>query len=281
MKIETGAQYIESLRNRNLNIYLFGEQVEEPVDHPMIRPSINAIAQSYDLAVSHPALASVQSEYTNERVSRFLHVCKNTTDLVHQNKMQRRLGQLTGTCFQRCVGMDAINSLYSTTFDIDQEFGTLYHQRLRDFIAEMHLGNYVIGGAMTDVKGDRSLPPHQQIDPDMFVHITKRTEEGIYVSGAKAHQTGCINSHWLIIMPTMRLLEEDKDYAVVGAIPVTAEGIGYIYGRQSCDLRSMEGGTIDVGNAQFGGQEAMVILKMFSYHGSMYSWTGSINMHPH
>ena len=261
MKIESGEQYIESLRNRGLNIYLFGEQLKEPVDHPMIRPSINAIAESYELASSHKELASVVSEYTGERVSRFLHVCKDAKDLVHQNKMQRRLGQLTGTCFQRCVGMDALNSLYSTTFDIDKAEGTEYHNRLKSFIKEMHQLNGVIGGAMTDVKGDRSLPPHKQVDPDMFVHITRRTEEGIYVSGAKAHQTGCINSHWLIIMPTMRLIEGDEAYAVVGAVPVDAKGIAYIYGRQSCDTRSMEGGSIDVGNARFGGQEAMVIFE--------------------
>ena len=113
---------------------------------------------------------------------------------------------------------------------------------------------------MTDVKGDRSLPPHQQEDPDLFVHISKRTAEGVYITGAKAHQTGCINSHWMLVMPTMRLGEGDKDYAIVGAVPVDAKGITYIYGRQSCDTRSMEGGTIDVGNAQFGGQEAMVIF---------------------
>lgn len=261
MKIESGDQYIESLRDRGLNIYLFGEQVKEPVDHPMIRPSINAIAESYELASSHAELASVVSEYTGERVSRFLHVCKDAKDLVHQNKMQRRLGQLTGTCFQRCVGMDALNSLYSTTFDIDKANGTEYHNRLKAFIKKMHELNGVIGGAMTDVKGDRSLPPHKQVDPDMFVHITKRTDEGIYVSGAKAHQTGCINSHWLIIMPTMRLIDGDEDYAVVGAVPVDAKGIAYIYGRQSCDTRSMEGGSIDVGNARFGGQEAMVIFE--------------------
>ena len=260
MKITSGDEYIESLRGRGLNIYLFGDQVDEPADHPMIRPSINAIAESYELATAHVELASVVSEYTGERVSRFLHVCKDAKDLVHQNKMQRRLGQLTGTCFQRCVGMDALNSLYSTTFDIDKSEGTDYHNRLKAFIKEMHELNGVIGGAMTDVKGDRSLPPHKQADPDMFVHITKRTEEGIYVCGAKAHQTGCINSHWLIIMPTMRLIEGDEDYAVVGAVPVDAKGIAYIYGRQSCDMRSMEGGTIDVGNARFGGQEAMVIF---------------------
>ncbi|MEM3089248.1 MAG: 4-hydroxyphenylacetate 3-hydroxylase C-terminal domain-containing protein, partial [Candidatus Nitrosotenuis sp.] len=81
-----------------------------------------------------------------------------------------------------------------------------------------------------------------------------------YVTGAKAHQTGCINSHWIIVMPTIRLLEKDKDWAIVGAIPVDAPGITYIYGRQSCDTRSMEEGDIDSGNSKFAGQEAMIIF---------------------
>ena len=260
-KIVDGKSYIESIRNRNLNVYLFGNKIKEPVDHDMIRPSINAIAKTYDLAVSDPELASVISPFTGERISRFLHICTSSKDLVLQNKMQRKLGQLTGTCFQRCVGMDAFNSLYSVTFEMDERNGTNYHQKLISFLTLMHKYNFVLGGAMTDVKGDRSLGPSQQVDPDMFVHVTKRTSKGVYVSGAKAHQTGCINSHWLMIMPTMRLLEEDKQYAIVGAVPVSSKGITYIYGRQSCDTRSMEEGSIDVGNKEFGGQEAMVIFE--------------------
>ncbi len=254
-KIVSGADYINSLRNRGLKVYLFGEEVEEPVDNKIIRPSINALA-----AVSNPELASVISPFTGERVSRFLHVCLSAEDLVKQNKMQRKLGQLTGTCFQRCVGMDAFNALYSVTFEMDEELGTTYHSRMKDFLKSMHTYNYVVGGAMTDVKGDRSLAPHQQEDKDMFVHITKRTAEGVYITGAKAHQTGCINSHYMMVMPTMRLGKKDSEYAIVGAVPVEAEGITYIYGRQSCDTRS-EDGTIDVGNAQYGGQEAMVIFE--------------------
>jgi aromatic ring hydroxylase len=41
-KINNGQDYIDSLKDRNLNVYLFGEKVIEPVDHNMIRPSINA-----------------------------------------------------------------------------------------------------------------------------------------------------------------------------------------------------------------------------------------------
>ena len=260
MVIRSGEEYIQSLRGRKLKVYLFGELVKEPVDHPMIRPSINAVAETYDLAVREEELATAHSSITGQRVNRFLHIAEGAEDLVMQNKMQRKLGQNTGTCFQRCVGMDALNSLHSVTYEIDEKYGTNYHKRLLDFIKMVQTENQVIGGAMTDPKGDRSKGPHEQIDPDMFVHVVKKDDKGVYITGAKAHQTGCINSHWIIIMPTMRLTENDKDYALVGAVPADAEGITYIYGRQSCDTRSMEEGDLDAGNAKFSGQEAMIIL---------------------
>jgi 4-hydroxybutyryl-CoA dehydratase / vinylacetyl-CoA-Delta-isomerase len=260
MPIASGEEYIESLRGRDIKVYLFGELVKEPVDHPMIRPSINAVAETYDIANSEPEIGSSHSSLTDRKVNRFLHIAESAQDLVNQNRMQRKLGQLTGTCFQRCVGMDALNSLYSTTFEIDGKYNTSYHQRLVEFIKLIQTENLVVGGAMTDVKGDRSLSPSQQDDPDLFVHVVKEDEKGVYISGAKAHQTGCINSHWIMVMPTMRLRPEDKEYAVVGAVPADAKGITYIYGRQSCDTRSMEAGDLDAGNAKFSGQEAMIIF---------------------
>jgi 4-hydroxybutyryl-CoA dehydratase / vinylacetyl-CoA-Delta-isomerase len=260
MPIASGAEYIESLRGRDIKVYLFGELVKEPVDHPMIRPSINAVAETYDIANSEPEIGSSHSSLTDRKVNRFLHIAESAQDLVNQNRMQRKLGQLTGTCFQRCVGMDALNSLYSTTFEIDGKYNTSYHQRLVEFIKLIQTENLVVGGAMTDVKGDRSLSPSQQEDPDLFVHVVKEDEKGVYISGAKAHQTGCINSHWIMVMPTMRLRPEDKEYAIVGAVPADAKGITYIYGRQSCDTRSMEAGDLDAGNAKFSGQEAMIIF---------------------
>lgn len=260
MVIRTGEDYINSLRGRDIKVYLFGELVKEPVDHPMIRPSINAMAETFDLAVREERLATAESSISGGRVNRFLHIAESADDLVMQNKMQRKLGQNTGTCFQRCVGMDALNSLHSTTFEIDEKHNTKYHQRLLDFIRMVQKDNLVIGGAMTDPKGDRSKGPSEQIDPDLYTHVVDRDERGIYVSGSKAHQTGCINSHWIIIMPTIRLSENDEEYAVVGAFPADAPGITYVYGRQSCDTRSMEGGEIDAGNATYGGQEALIIL---------------------
>ena len=38
----------------------------------------------------------------------------------------------------------------------------------------------------------------------MFVRVVERRPGGVVIRGAKAHQTGCINSHWIVVMPTMR-----------------------------------------------------------------------------
>ena len=48
--LRTSEDYINSLQNRNLKVYLFGALVEDIVEHLMIRPSINAVAETYDLA---------------------------------------------------------------------------------------------------------------------------------------------------------------------------------------------------------------------------------------
>lgn len=257
--ISTGADYLASLRGRRLTVYHLGERVAEPLDHPVLRPSINAMAATYELADAEPDTASATSPLTGAPINRFLHVTESADDVVAQSRMQRRLGQITGTCFQRCVGMDAINSVYSITHDIDEAHGTGYHARFCAWLTEMHRLNLVIGGTMTDVKGDRSLPPSEQADPDMYVRVSERRDDGIVVRGAKAHQTGALNSHWLLVMPTLRLRPDEADYAVVCAVPVDAPGLSYVVGRQSCDTRSIDG-DVDVGNARYSGQEALVVI---------------------
>ncbi len=258
--ITSGAEYIDSLRGRGLKVHFMGERIAEPVDHPLIRPSINAVARTYDLAVEDPALATAVVTETGQRVNRFLHVTESVADVVAQNKMQRRLGQQTGTCFQRCVGMDAINALVPVTWSMDQARGTAYHARLMAFVRAMQAQNLVIGGAMTDPKGDRSKGPSEQDDPDLFVRVVERRPGGVVIRGAKAHQTGCINSHWIVVMPTMRLGAADRDYAIVCAVPVDHPGLRFVVGRQSCDTRALEGGSVDVGNARFSGQEALILI---------------------
>ena len=259
----TRDQYIESLRKMKMNVWYMGEKIDNPVDHPMIRPSLNSVAMTYWLAEQpeYQDVMTAVSNLTGKRINRFCHLHQNTEDLVNKVKMQRLCGQKTAACFQRCVGMDAFNAIYSTTYEIDQRYGTEYHKRFTEYLKWVQDNDLTVDGAMTDPKGDRSLSPSKQADPDLFLHIAEIRPDGIVVRGAKAHQTGAVNSHEHLIMPTQAMKEDDKAYAVSFAIPTDAEGITMIYGRQSCDTRKLEEyHDIDLGNSQFGGHEALVIF---------------------
>ena len=174
--------------------------------------------------------------------------------------MGRLLGSQTGCCFQRYVGMDALNALSMSTFDIDNQYGTEYHSRFLKYLAFVQENDLTCDGALTDPKGNRSLPPYQQYDPDLYLRVVEEKPDGIVVRGAKAHQTGAVNSHKIIVMPTIAMRREDMDYAVSFALPADADGITYIMGRQSCDTRKLEGKTHGIGNVRYGGHEALVVF---------------------
>lgn len=262
MALMTGEQYIESIRKMNMQIYMFGEKVENSIDNPILRPSLNSVKATYELAQmpEYEDLMTVTSSITGQKINRFTHIHQSTEDLVKKVKMQRLLGQKTASCFQRCVGMDAFNAVYSTTYEIDKKYGTKYYDNFVNYLKYVQENDLTVDGAMTDPKGDRSLSPSKQSDPDLYLRVVERREDGVVVRGAKAHQTGICNSHEVLVMPTIALGPEDKDYAISFSVPVDAEGVLMIIGRQSCDTRKLEGSKLDVGNSQFGGMEALLIF---------------------
>lgn len=262
--MKTREEYIESLKKLDLQVYLLGEKVEDPTEHPVIIPSLNSVAMTYELAQrpEYEDLMTATSNLTGEKINRFTHLHQSTDDLLKKVKMQRLLGQKTASCFQRCVGMDAANAVYSTTYECDKAHGTNYFENFKKYWERIQKEDLVVDGAMTDPKGDRGLSPSQQEDPDMYLRVVERRADGIVVRGSKAHQTGIVNSHEVIVMPTVAMRPEDKDYAVAFSLPADAPGIFMIYGRQSCDTRKLEpNADIDLGNRNFGGHEALMIFE--------------------
>ena len=108
--MKTVEQYLASLRSRKIRLFVRGKQVENPVDHPLIAPSIRTIAESYRLAEDprYRPLVVAYSRFIDADVNRFTHIFETPDDLMKKIQMQRVLGRLTGTCFQRCVVMDAL-----------------------------------------------------------------------------------------------------------------------------------------------------------------------------
>lgn len=251
--MRTAGEYIESLRSRKLRLFVDGEQVANPVDHPKIRPAVNAVAATYAVAhhPEHRTLARAHSDIIDAEVNRFCHLFREREDLVRKVELQRVLGRLTGTCFQRCVGMDGLNALFIATHAAGGE----KRERFVAWLAEAQRADDVINGAMTDAKGDRSKRPADQ--PEQFVRIVERRDEGVVIRGAKMHQTGAANSHQILVMPGQALKPGEEDFAVACAMPVDAPGVTMVLGRQPSDGRK---GTEDAGNYRYGGQEVVVLF---------------------
>ncbi|MBP7527353.1 MAG: hypothetical protein KA801_05485 [Syntrophorhabdaceae bacterium] len=246
MGIKTKDEYIESLRSLKPTAYMFGERLTNIVDNPRLRAGIEATGATYEMAQIDPGLMITTSPLINEPVSRFTLPPSTVEDLVARVKVNRRVANHVGTCHQRCTGLDCLTALAIVTYDIDQKYNTEYYPRYQEFLKHMQKNDLTGNAGVTDVKGDRSLAPHEQPDKDMFIRVVEKKADGIVVRGAKAHQTGSLSSHEIIVLPSRAMGKDDKDYALAFAIPADTKGLIHVVGRSTLDMRELDG--CDVGN---------------------------------
>jgi len=249
MGIKTKNEYIESLRSLKPTAYMFGEKLTNIVDNPRLRAGIEATGATYEMAELDPGLMITTSPLINEPVSRFTLPPSTIEDLVARVKVNRRVANHVGTCHQRCTGLDCLTALAIVTYDIDQKYNTEYFPRFQEFLKHMQRNDLTGNAGVTDVKGDRSLAPHEQPDKDMFVRVVERKADGIVVRGAKAHQTGSLSSHEVIVLPSRAMSKDDKDYALAFAVPADTKGLIHVVGRSSLDMRELDG--CDIGNVYY------------------------------
>ncbi|HVN23276.1 MAG TPA: 4-hydroxyphenylacetate 3-hydroxylase N-terminal domain-containing protein [Syntrophorhabdales bacterium] len=250
MGLKTKAEYIESIRALKPTAYMFGERVTNVVDNPRLRAGIEATAATYEVAEGQfRDLVVTVSPLINEQVNRFTLPPASIEDLVARVKVNRALGNYVGTCHQRCTGLDCLSTLSIVTYDIDKKHGTNYNDRFIEFLKYVQKNDLAANAGVTDVKGDRSLGPTEQPDKDMYLHVVERRKDGIVVRGAKAHQTGSLSSHEIIVLPTRAMGKEDTDYAVSFSVPSDTKGLIHVVGRSTLDMRELDG--CDVGNTLY------------------------------
>ena len=227
VNLMTGDQYRESLREYKPKVYVDGREVESVADEPAFRPGVNALAFTYDYALREElqpiALATQGSR--NRVVSRMLHVNESAGDLLNKLEAVRVLCQETG-CAQRYLAHDALNGIAQVSATLDDAKGSTEHRaRFAEYLAHVQDKDLSLGVAMTDAKGDRSKKPHQQANPDTYVHIVEQNGKGIVISGTKAIVTGGPYMHELLVMPSRNMGPEDADFAVCCAVRCDAPGI--------------------------------------------------------
>lgn len=253
--MRTKQDYLESIERRNAEVYAYGSRVTGLYDHPCFRPAMDAIGLTYELA-REPGNAerfTADSPFTGERVNRFLHIHQDREDLLRRLRLGRFMVRRHGACIgARCVATTALNALYAGSYDMDSELGTGYHDRVREFIRHVQQNDLAVSGAMMDVRGDRHLPPHRQADPDLYLRVVEKRNDGIVVRGAKASISGAAISNEIVVFPCTRLEAEDADYAVSFAVPSDAPGVIHVAEAPAPNMRRLVGREMDYGNARYG-----------------------------
>jgi 4-hydroxybutyryl-CoA dehydratase/vinylacetyl-CoA-Delta-isomerase len=186
-------------------------------------------------------LYTTTSVFTGEKIHRWNSMMQNSEHLISNMKMKRQNYRRTGSCTGAvCVGWNAQNVLWAVTHEMDQELGTDYHQRLKEWILLAQRDGLTVAGALTDAKGNRSLKPSQQIDADVNIRIAEVREGGIIIRGAKLMICGTAASQEIFLLPGGVYGKEDKDYALACVVPRDIEGLTIVEATRPSDSRDLE-----------------------------------------
>jgi 4-hydroxybutyryl-CoA dehydratase/vinylacetyl-CoA-Delta-isomerase len=264
-----GKEYLQTLNEMKTLVYIDGTAVSDFSSHPVMKPAVNALKATYDLATDphlDPELHRLivtDSGLAGSKINRFLNIIKSQDDLINRMKLQRAMMRHTGGCFGgRCVAGAVINALWSVTHEVDKASGgkTDYHERFNKYMTMCQKKDLAVSGNITDAKGDRSLPPHRQADPDLYVRVVERNRDGIIVNGAKLQQSGAPIAHERLVVPTTALGPNDEAYAVAFAVPGDAKGVIHVNDSACSNAKFMAMETEDIGNATFGMHQSAHIL---------------------
>jgi 4-hydroxybutyryl-CoA dehydratase/vinylacetyl-CoA-Delta-isomerase len=243
MTLKTREDYLESLIKLRPNIYKFGELISDVTSHPATKRTVESHCRSFDASHDQELadLYTTTSTFTGEKIHRWNSMMQSSDDLIFNMKLKRQNYRRTGTCSGGvCVGWNAQNILWAITQEMDEEYGTHYHERLKAWILNAQEKGVVSAGALTDAKGNRSLKPSQQEDPDLNLRIKEIRDDGIIIQGAKLMICGVAASHEIFLLPGGVYKESDQDYALACVVPRDIEGLTIVEATRPSDRRDLE-----------------------------------------
>lgn len=230
MALRTPDQYVESLRDGR-TVYYHGGKVDVTA-HPLFKVAVDHASLDFSMAEDprYRDLMVTTDPESEEEIARLYKLPRNTQDLMDRSNIIATVTREGGTVVTliKEIGTDALFALHGVAAKMDATMGTKVLGRVQEFYRHCAQNDLALCVAQTDPKGDRSLRPGEQEDPDLYLHIVERRKDGIVVRGAKLHTSVSVNANEMIVLPTRNLEEGDKDYAVAFAIPLDTPGVKMI-----------------------------------------------------
>jgi len=224
--IRNVAQYLASLDDGR-QMWCMGEKVKDVRTHPTLSGIIRTAALDY--VIPHrPEYRDlfVTRDEDGEEVNYLLTAPKTAQELLRRRECFATAMRSGGGVLLHCMGADALAAFTVTAQVMDKDLGTDYSARVEAYRKMLMKQDLGITGAITDVKGDRSLHPSQQKQhQDYYLRIVDRQKDGIIVRGAKVHISASPCANELLCSPCRTHGEADKDYALAFAVPCNTPGV--------------------------------------------------------
>lgn len=226
--LRTGAQYLDGIRDGR-EVYIGGERVRDVTKHPALAPIIGVRARIYDMA--HESAHAGTLAYTEGNASHSIFNRPPTTKEDWHAKwkaVDAVLNDVGGVVTR--VGDETVGEMWSLQDgrDILAEIDPRFADNIDRHIASVVTEDPFHVSANTDPKGDRSLPLAQR-DPDMMVRVTKETDAGLIIRGAK-YETAAAYADQAFLKPTVGAWtdERESDYALGCIVKMGAPGVKHI-----------------------------------------------------
>ncbi len=226
--IRTGAAYKDGLRDGR-EIWMDGERVTDVTTHAAFKPIVDIKARMYDLHHEEATKAPLTYVEDNAVHSVFHRPPTSQQDWHDKWKGVDILLKDVGGVVTR-VGDETIGEMWSLQdgrdilAEIDPRFAANIDNHIKRVVEEdpFHVS------ANTDPKGDRSRHISER-DPDMMVHVTKETDAGLIIRGAK-YETAAAYADQAYLKPTVGAWTDEKesDYALGCIVKMGAPGVKHI-----------------------------------------------------
>jgi len=201
----TGAEYRASLDDGR-SIFFEGERVSDLPRHPILGSAVDTVAGCYDRL--HSSAPGAQSPLMS--VARSAEDLKARVPLLHEADL---------------VAHVTYQSIMTLTTAAGRIGNARYAERVGAFVNRVQQNDLRVTECITDAKGDRSLPPGKQQDPDSYTRVIERRPDGVVIRGAKLHISGAALGHELMVIPTKAMKPGEDAYAIACAVPVNAPGV--------------------------------------------------------
>ncbi len=217
-----GQTFLNGLKDER-EVWYRGERVDDVVEHEVLGTAARHVAADFDLQLEpeHQDLA-VTTDGDGRSYSTFWHVPRNGDDLARRSRLieASTAHGATLVSLAREIGSDASFALQRVLAGSPTEAG-----RVASFLDRCRDADLAVAVAQTDVKGDRSLRPSKQSDPDLYLRVVDRRPDGIVVRGAKAHTSCSPYVDELVVIPTRALGPQEGDWAVAFSLPIATPGL--------------------------------------------------------